>query len=146
MRNSRTRRSGRIRNVIEIDGKSYAPIPAEEDWGDCGVSRGGLRTGQPMDFHDVEKKVSQSGSELVELHAAVRQLQARVDRHSLVIQVLKEMLLSQAGFSEDGFLERLERTVAQKADDKTCRKCGKAMSAKHNRCMYCGEQRPPELL
>ena len=99
-----------------------------------------------MDFHDVEKKVSQSGSELVELQAAVRKLQARVDRHSLVIQVLKEMLLSQAGFSEDGFLERLERTVAQKADDKTCRKCGKAMSAKHNRCIYRGEQRPPELL
>jgi hypothetical protein len=105
-----------------------------------------LRTGEPMDFREVEKKVSQSGSELVELQAAVRQLQARVDRHSLVIQVLKEMLLSRAGLSETEFLECLERAVAQKADDKTCRKCGKAMSAKHNRCMYCGEQRPPELL
>jgi hypothetical protein len=99
-----------------------------------------------MDFREVERKVSQSGSELVELQATVRQLQARADRHSLVIQVLKEMLLSQEGLSEDGFLERLERAIAQKADDKTCRKCGKAMSAKHSRCMYCGEQRPPELL
>ena len=36
--------------------------------------------------------------------------------------------------------------MSQKADDKTCRKCGKAMSAKHNRCIYCGEERPPELL
>src|SRR5205807_10221384 len=67
-------------------------------------------------------------SDLVELRAAVRQLQARVDRHALVIQVLKDMLLSQAGFSEDGFLERLGHAAAQKADDKTCRKCGKAMS------------------
>ena len=99
-----------------------------------------------MDFDDVGRKVSQGGSELIELQAAVRQLQARVDRHSLVIQVLKEMLLSQGGFSEDAFLERLARAVAQKADDKSCRKCGKAMSAKHNRCIYCGEQRPPELL
>ena len=99
-----------------------------------------------MDFDEVEKKVSRSGSELLELHATVRQLRARVDRHSLVIQVLKEMLLSQGGCSEDSFLERLERAIAQKAADKTCRKCGKAMSAKHNRCMYCGEQRPPELL
>ncbi|MCI0701075.1 MAG: hypothetical protein L0241_08325 [Planctomycetia bacterium] len=99
-----------------------------------------------MDFDDVEKKVAQSGSELVELHATVRQLQARVDRHSLVIQVLKEWLLSQGGFSEEEFLERLQRAVAQKANDKNCRKCGKAMSAKHNRCMYCGEPRPPELL
>ena len=99
-----------------------------------------------MDSDEVARKVAQSGSELVELRAAVRQLQARVDRHSLAIQVLKEMLLSQDGFSEDGFLDRLHRAAAQKADDKACRKCGKAMSPKHSRCMYCGEQRPPELL
>jgi hypothetical protein len=61
------------------------------------------------------------------------------------IQVLKDMLLSRGEFSEDEFRERLERAVDQKADGKTCRKCGKAMSAKHNRCMYCGEERPPEL-
>jgi hypothetical protein len=102
--------------------------------------------GSAIPLKDFSHRLSESGSELVELHAAVRQLQARVDRHSLVIQVLKEMVLSQDGFSEDGFLERLERAVAQKVDDKTCRKCGKAMSAKHSRCMYCGEQRPPELL
>jgi hypothetical protein len=99
-----------------------------------------------MDFNEVERKVSHSSSELVELLAAVRQLQARADRHSLVIQVLKEMLLSKGGFSEDEFLERLEHAATQKAGDKTCRKCGKPMSSKHKRCMYCGEQRPPELL
>ncbi|HEX3151463.1 MAG TPA: hypothetical protein VHR66_25520 [Gemmataceae bacterium] len=99
-----------------------------------------------MDFDEVQKKVSQSGSELVELHAAVKQLQARVDRHTLVIQVLKEMLLSLDDFDADDFLERLQQAAARKADDKSCRKCGKPMSAKHNRCMYCGEQRPPELL
>jgi uncharacterized low-complexity protein len=99
-----------------------------------------------MDRDEIEKKVTQSGGELVELLAAVRQLQARVDRHSLVIAALKEMLLSQPGFSEDKFAQALERAVAQKAADKNCRKCGKAMSAKHNRCIYCGEPRPPELL
>jgi hypothetical protein len=99
-----------------------------------------------MDFDDVERKASQSSSELVELRAAVRQLQARVDRQALAIQVVKDMLLSQPGFSEDDFLARLQRAAAQKADDKVCRKCGKAMSAKHSRCMYCGEQRPPDLL
>ena len=99
-----------------------------------------------MDYSEVEQKVSQSGSELVELRGAVRQLQARVDRHSWVIQTLKEMLLTQGVFSEAEFLKRLEQIVAQKADDTTCRKCGKAMSAKHNRCIYCGESRPAELL
>jgi hypothetical protein len=60
--------------------------------------------------------------------------------------VLKDMLLSRGEFSEDEFLERLERAVAHKAEGRTCRKCGKAMSAKHKRCMYCGEDCPPELL
>src|SRR3954452_24346697 len=27
---------------IVVDGKSYSPVPAEEDCGDCGVSAGGL--------------------------------------------------------------------------------------------------------
>jgi hypothetical protein len=99
-----------------------------------------------MNSDEVERKISQSGSELVELHAAVRQLQARVDRQSLVIQVLKEMLLTQGGLREEEFLDRLQHAAARKAGDKSCRKCGKPMSPKHNRCMYCGEPRPPELL
>ena len=99
-----------------------------------------------MDPNEIEKKVSQSGGELTELTAAVKQLVARVDRHALVIQVLKDMLLSRIESSEDEFLDRLEHAIAQKAEGKTCRKCGKAMSAKHKRCMYCGEARPPELL
>jgi ribose 1,5-bisphosphokinase PhnN len=99
-----------------------------------------------MDLNEIGKKVSQSTTELTELQAAIKQLLARVDRHGLVIQVLKDMLLSRGESSEEEFLERLERTIAQKADGKTCRKCGKAMSANLNRCMYCGEERPPELV
>jgi len=99
-----------------------------------------------MDFNEIEKKVSQSSGELTELTAAVKQLLARLDRHALVIQVLKDMLLSRGEFSEDEFLDRLEHAAAQKAEGRTCRKCGKAMSAKHKRCLYCGEERPPELL
>jgi hypothetical protein len=99
-----------------------------------------------MDFDEIEKRVSQSGGELTELTAAFKQLQARIDRHALVIQALKDMLLSRGEFSEDEFLDRLESAAAAKADGKTCRQCGKAMSAKHKRCIYCGEERPPELL
>jgi len=99
-----------------------------------------------MDYDEVEKKVTQTGGDLVELLAAVKQLQARVDRHSLILQTLKEMLLSRPDFNEDLFAQCLERAVAQKAGEKTCRKCGKALGAKHNRCIYCGEPRPPELL
>ncbi len=48
--------------------------------------------------------------------------------------------------AEDEFLDRLKKAEAQKADAKACRKCGKAMSAKHSRCIYCGEPRPADLM
>jgi hypothetical protein len=99
-----------------------------------------------MDLNEMERKVSQSGGELTEVMAVVKQLLARVDRHALVIQVLKDMLVSRGEFSEDEFLERLEHAIAEKAEGRNCRKCGKALNAKHKRCMYCGEERPPELL
>jgi hypothetical protein len=99
-----------------------------------------------MDRTEIENKVSQSSSDLTELKATVKQLLARVDRQALVVQVLKEMVLSQGGLSEDEFHERLTRAVVQKADERTCRKCGKVLIAKHKRCLYCGEERPPDLL
>jgi hypothetical protein len=99
-----------------------------------------------MDYDEIERKVSQGGSELTELKAAVKQLSERVERHALVIQVLKDLLLAGAEVTEDQFLDRLRDAVTHKADSRACRKCGKAMSAKHKRCMYCGEERPPELL
>ena len=66
-----------------------------------------------MDFNEIEKKVSQSGGELTELKAAVKQLLTRVERRALAIQVLKDMLLSRGEFSEDEFLERLAHAGAQ---------------------------------
>jgi hypothetical protein len=99
-----------------------------------------------MDLNKIESMVSQSDTELTELKATVRQLTARVDRHALVIGVLKDMLLERNAFTVDEFLDRLEQANAEKPDPRMCRKCGKAMSAKHTRCIYCGEARPAELL
>jgi len=69
-----------------------------------------------------------------------------VDRQALVILVLKEMLLAGIKPTETEFLERLAQVATQKADSKTCSKCGKALNPKHSRCIYCGETRPAELL
>jgi hypothetical protein len=99
-----------------------------------------------MDSNEIDRKLSQSDSEVTELKNALRQLQGRVDRHTLVIQVLKDMLLAGSAAAEAEFLDRLAKAATQKAEDKHCRNCGKAMSPKHNRCMYCGHARPPELL
>ena len=99
-----------------------------------------------MDLDDIEKKASQSHSEVFELKAAVRQLQARVDRQALVIKTLQGILLAHAGMTEDQFLARLQQVVAEKPNTNVCRKCGKPVGPKHAKCMYCGEARPPELV
>ncbi len=99
-----------------------------------------------MDPDEMVRQVSQSHNEVTDLKAALRQLQARVDRQSLVILVLKEMLLSANKATEAEFLDRLAQVAAEKVDNKNCRNCGKALNPKHSRCMYCGEARPAELL
>jgi hypothetical protein len=99
-----------------------------------------------MDLDEIERKASQSQHELTEIKATVRQLVERVDRQALVIGVLKEMRLAGSAAAEDDFLARLAQAVVRKAEDKVCGKCGKPMSPKHNRCMYCGEARPSELV
>jgi hypothetical protein len=99
-----------------------------------------------MDDRETERKLSQTDSEVTELKATVRQLLARVDRHAVVIQVLKDMLSSRGDLAEDEFLDRVEQVAAKRAEAKACRKCGRAMSPKHSRCIYCGEARPAELL
>lgn len=98
-----------------------------------------------MSSDEAAKLSRQNSSNLIEAQATIKQLQARLDRHSLVIGVLKDLLLAQGGISEDEFLERLENAARQRAEDRNCRKCGKALNPKHTRCLYCGEQRATEL-
>jgi hypothetical protein len=98
------------------------------------------------DLKDMARNASESRSTLIEMQAAMRQLQERVERHALVIQVLKDMLLAGNDAAEGEFLDRLEKAAAEKPDKRTCRKCGKVMSPKHRSCIYCGEARPADLL
>lgn len=99
-----------------------------------------------MSLSDLERKASQASSEVAELKAVVRQLQARVERQALVIGTLKDIVLADGPVTEDQFLARLQQAAARKADANTCGKCDKPMSPKHVRCIYCGEPRPTELI
>jgi hypothetical protein len=108
-----------------------------------------------MDFfdphlRDMARKNAQSQTDVAQLKAALRQLAERVDRQVIFIRVLKEMFLAVSGTNEEEFLARLaqavEKQAAENANVKTCGKCGKPMGPKQNRCIYCGESRPSELL
>jgi hypothetical protein len=101
---------------------------------------------QTVAENEIGTKGTPSAGEVAELKVALRQLQARVDRQSVVILALKDMLLAANKSTEAEFLDRVSHVATEKADSKNCRKCGKAMNPKHARCMYCGEARPAELL
>src|SRR5262249_31491191 len=86
-----------------------------------------------------------SVSEVAELKTALRQLQARVDRQSFVIQALKDMMLSANKSTDAEVLDRIAQIASERGDTRTCKKCGKAMNPKNPRCMYCGEAKPADL-
>lgn len=99
-----------------------------------------------MDFDDIARAASQSGHEIAELKTRLRQLQTRLDRHGLVIQVLRDMLMAANPAAEVEFYERLKKVAIDAAESNTCTKCGKMLNSKHNRCLYCGEPRSAEIL
>ncbi|HLW66551.1 MAG TPA: hypothetical protein VKS79_14650 [Gemmataceae bacterium] len=101
-----------------------------------------------MDPEELEKRYSQSNAAMLELKTLIKQLQSRLDRQALIIGVLKDMLLTGDKKLEQDFLDRLSTAAASKVAEKdvsTCHACGKPMSAKHTKCMYCGEARRGEL-
>ena len=102
-----------------------------------------------MDPSEMAKRVSQTQTDLTDIKAMLRQITARLDRQALVIQTLKDMLLAGNAAAENDFLGRLAKltqSVIEKGEGRVCGKCGKPMSPKHTRCIYCGEPRPPELV
>jgi ribosomal protein L32 len=101
-----------------------------------------------MDPEELEKRYSQSNAATLELKTLVKQLQSRLERQALILGVLKDMLLAGDKKLEQDFLERLSAAAANRVAEKdtnVCHACGKAMSPKHTKCMYCGEIRRGEL-
>ncbi|HEV3146476.1 MAG TPA: hypothetical protein VGZ47_21495, partial [Gemmataceae bacterium] len=86
---------------------------------------------------------------LLDIKTLIKQLQARLERQALIIGVLKDLLVAGDKAVEQEFLDRLSAAAANKAVEKsdvnTCHACGKPMSPKHTKCMYCGEARRADL-
>ena len=101
-----------------------------------------------MDPEELEKRYQQSSSAVLELKTLIKQMQARMERQALILGVLKDMLVAGDKKLEQDFLDRLSSAAANKVAEKdtnSCHACGKAMSPKHTKCMYCGEPRRSEL-
>jgi hypothetical protein len=101
-----------------------------------------------MDPEELEKRYQQSSGAVLELKTLIKQMQARLERQALILGVLKDMLVAGDKKLEQDFLDRLNAAAANKVAEKdanTCQACGKPISPKHAKCMYCGEARRAEL-
>lgn len=81
--------------------------------------------------------------------AAVRYLEQRVDQLSLVCMAMWSLLRDQTNLTEEQLAERVRQIdlLDGNEDGKfvkeiaKCDKCGRVMSPRHPRCMYCGAEK-----
>ena len=79
----------------------------------------------------------------------VRYLEERVDRLSLICMAMWSLLQDQTSLTEDDLLQRVKALDLMDGDEDgkatrtvmKCVKCGRPMSARHKRCLYCGHEK-----
>jgi hypothetical protein len=78
----------------------------------------------------------------------VRALERRVDMQATVIQALARILAERLGLSDSEVLEYIRRAEAERpaAGQRTCSKCGNRLPPRKSRCIYCGEDHPPQAV
>jgi ribosomal protein L40E len=78
----------------------------------------------------------------------VRALERRVEVQATVLQALARLLAERLGLSDAEVLEYVQRAEAERqaAERRTCTKCGNRLPPRKTRCIYCGEDHPPQAV
>jgi len=87
------------------------------------------------------RKLDEARGEIATLRDAVVELQRRAEKQALLLRALFALLSERQGPTEAELLDRFRQVEAEKAGApaKLCSRCGRPVSLKHNRCLYCGE-------
>jgi hypothetical protein len=91
---------------------------------------------------------SRRGSAESANRSALEELSDRIDKLSLVCLSMWSLLLEHTELTEEDLMRRVREIDLQDgvADGKVtrqiqkCGKCGRTMSPKHNKCLYCGAE------
>ena len=81
--------------------------------------------------------------------SAVAALEKRVDKLALISMALWSLLSEKCAVSEEDLAERMKQLDAMdgstdgklKGQGEPCPQCGRAMSARHGKCLFCGAER-----
>ncbi|MFW6133002.1 MAG: hypothetical protein ACOC8F_03835 [Planctomycetota bacterium] len=85
---------------------------------------------------------------------AVRLLEERLDKLTLVNMALWELVKDKVDLTDEELTAKVEQLdlADGEADGKVsrelthCARCGRAISPRHSRCMYCGSERPGQTV
>ncbi|MBS3734466.1 MAG: hypothetical protein KGY99_06015 [Phycisphaerae bacterium] len=84
----------------------------------------------------------------------VRLLEERLDKLMLVNMALWDLIKDKTGLTDEELAAKVEQLdlADGEADGKVsreltrCGRCGRAISPRHSRCMYCGTERPDQTV
>ena len=106
----------------------------------------GYSAGRGLQAAHVAGDASRAQSAARSARSEVSHIEDRLDRLSLVCMAMWSLIQDKTNLTEQELLERVKMIdlmdgVADGKATKTvakCPKCGRAMSPRHNRCLYCG--------
>jgi len=97
---------------------------------------------------EVESSARRSMKKAIDVAQEIRSLEARIDKLCLINLAICSVLQERGLLDEETLMERVRQIDMQdgRADGKLkqpgnirrCPKCGRTMSPRHGRCLYCG--------
>jgi ribosomal protein S27AE len=92
---------------------------------------------------DFDSPVPDLQQSTTDLRDAIRRLEKRLERQSLVIKALGGLLIQGGAVTEEQLLVRIQQIGEERVSDaaRVCPNCGRTMNAKHDKCLYCGGAR-----
>lgn len=96
--------------------------------------------------HEARTAAARSNVRADQATGAVRQLEDKLDKLTLVCMSMWSLLLERTDLTEQDLMQRVKEIDMMDGtpDGKVtktvqkCGKCGRTMSPKHNKCLYCG--------
>jgi ribosomal protein L32 len=91
-----------------------------------------------------DSKSDDARREIANLQAAVADLKRYVEKQGVILRAMFALLCERQHLTEADLLARFQLLETASTSTVVCKQCGRPISLKHNRCLYCGTLRQVE--
>lgn len=90
------------------------------------------------------RQLDEARGDIAKLRDVVTDLQRQLDAQAALLRALFALLQETHGLTEAQLLDHFHRAVDERtaAPAKPCTACGRPVSLRHQRCLYCGADQP----